>query len=253
MSSRNFVKAAITVLYSKTSNRILVGQKKINSLYLSNSLGFPGAIVQPGSDDCFDYRRTNLDITLKNNIYKSDAYGRSIAAARGLFMESGILITTDDSSQKQKLVTINDEKELESYRKKVEYSPSIFKDLFVSTTLDVRSFVPLTRLQLTTNNNISYDIEVFGLLVSDTVIGEKLTNNVGEFKWISADTIPKLKEIFSKKDGPSTNDFHLPLIQKVSNIDKLNNAENITFENLVSRMNVATKGGSHVQQKAAQF
>uniref|UniRef100_A0A0N5B916 CRISPR-associated protein n=1 Tax=Strongyloides papillosus TaxID=174720 RepID=A0A0N5B916_STREA len=244
MAQRNVIKCAITILYSKNANKILVGEKKVNTLYLSNSLGFPGALLQPGIDESFDYRKTNLDRISINNTYKSDAYGRSIAAARGLFIESGILPTVEGVPQKSRIETIENNPLLKAYREKVENYPSIFKDLFVAKCLDIKSFIPFTRLQLNTKSDISYDVEVFALPINDLSIGDKISNNVGKFHWVSADTIPGLKEVFATNHS---NNFNLPSIEKgsVSKDVFETNKNDSHFQEVISRVNIAFLNGNN--------
>uniref|UniRef100_A0A0K0ETB4 Nudix hydrolase domain-containing protein n=1 Tax=Strongyloides stercoralis TaxID=6248 RepID=A0A0K0ETB4_STRER len=241
MRAKNFIKGAVTILYSKNSNKILVGEKKINTLYLSNSLGFPGALLQPGIDDRFNYRKTNLDQLSKNDIFNSNNYGRCIAAARGLYIELGILPIVENFPQKSKIETIKSYPMLELYKEKVENCPSTFADLFITKCLDIKSFIPFTHLQLNTKNNISYDIEVFVLPVEDMKVIDKISTNISKFHWVSGDTIPRLKEIFGKKQTNTLDNFSLSPIQegnKEKDIIKTNH-DDCHFQEVISRVNVA--------------
>ncbi|CEF61813.1 Hypothetical protein SRAE_1000008900 [Strongyloides ratti] len=239
MKTKNFVRGAITILYSKNSEKILVGEKKVNTLYLSNSLGFPGALLQPGIDEQFDYRKTNLDKLSKNNIFKSDKYGRSIAAARGLFIELGILPIIEGISHKTKIETAENYPLYKSYKDKVENYPSTFMDLFVTKSLDIKSFVSFTNLQLNTKNNIFFDFEVFVLPINDLTIIDKISTNVGKFHWVSADTIPGLKKLFNKNQLNISKKISLQAIKKSGNgKDVLEiNQYDYHFQEVITRVN----------------
>uniref|UniRef100_A0AC35UFW9 YqaJ domain-containing protein n=1 Tax=Rhabditophanes sp. KR3021 TaxID=114890 RepID=A0AC35UFW9_9BILA len=236
MNLKSVTKASVAIIYSPLTKKIFVGSSKGNSTFLTNNLNFPGAIIQSGIDDNFDYRKTNLSDQKIKDVYKGDAYARTVAAARGIYMETGLLVTADGYPKKQKIVHTKNDEKLNQLRSKIEHSSASFSTIFNSICLDVNSFLPFSRRLISVDEGVNYDVSVFLLSVNEQLIGNICDKNVGQFEWKSSDQFPGFSKLLEKALLLKENTFVLPqLLEHTTSILESEYNRDCKLRNLKTR------------------